>query len=235
MKYLVYQYYREPNTDRLKKDRPGVYIKSDYEYYEYSKKSTSKYAEKVGAEYKFFNHPLPGNISPFFGIFLPFMEKWCHDYDAVCFLDSDIMATVNAKNIFDVASKEDISANMMNTAARWRKQRQFEWFSSIGGHFNSGVVVFPKPVYNKLIDFTSTIGNRHEKRGQVENSIGSFDQAQLNMFIKKENKYLKLDDEFNYHLGRKKHEYRFDMSLIHYHRHNKPMMRQDFDDKRILK
>lgn len=229
MKYLLYQYYRKlPNN---KKDK--FIIDDNNNYFELSEKSISAYADKFGNEYKFFNQPM-NNLPPFYGIFLPFTEQWCYDYDAVCFIDSDILATTHSKNVFDEATDDCISSMWMKTHARWRRGDDVKYWAD-KGHTNSGVVVFPKAIYEPLIEFCKTLYDKEKAKTKVFKSLGNFDQAQINLFIKQQNKYHKLTEEFNYHLGRERHEKRFEQSLIHYHRKHKSMMHQDFNDERILK
>ena len=228
MKNLIYQYY----YSIPKKDRTNHIMDDGNKYYEYSEKSMKKYAEKVGAEYQFINKPHP--VHPFYGIFLPFTEGWCHEYDNLCWIDADIMATKTATNVFEVAADDRVSANFMNTQSRWKGNRMFEWWAD-KGHINSGVVVFPRAVYNDLTEFVKDLQKRHDNRTVLETSLGNFDQAIVNTFVRSQNKYKILEDDLNYHLSRKKHESRFDQSLIHYHRKHKNMMAADFKDERILK
>jgi hypothetical protein len=228
MKKLIYQYYWSiPEQQRTN------HIMSDSnKYYTYSEKSIKKYAEKCGADYKFGNKEHP--VHPFYGIFLPFTEGWCHDYDVICWIDADILATKHSKNVFDLAAEDRISANFMNTQARWKNSPDMKWWSD-KGHINSGVVVFPKSVYAEVSDFVSDLDYLHKNRTIVETSLGNFDQAQVNKIVKKMNKYKALDDEMNYHLGRKDMEGRWSQSLIHYWRQFKPNLISDFNDDRILK
>ena len=228
MKNLVYQYY----YSIPKQDRTNHIIEDSNKYYEYSEKSIKKYAEKIGADYKFINKPHP--VHAFYGIFLPFTEGWCHEYDNVCWIDADILATKSAKNVFEIASNEVISANFMNTQHRWKNNKMFEWWAD-KGHINSGVVVFPRSVYNELIEYLKDLEHMHKNRSVLETSLGNFDQAIVNKFVRKQNKYFALGDDMNYHMTRKSHENRFQQSLIHYHRKNKHMMEPDFKNDRILK
>jgi hypothetical protein len=228
LKTLIYQYYYSlPVNERTDHIMPD----SD-RYYEYSEKSMRAYANKCESDYRFINKPHP--VSPFYGIFLPFTEGWCHDYDSICWVDADILATTRAKNIFDVASQDCVSAYFMDTHNRWKRDTVFEWWAD-KGHINSGVVVFPRAVYDPLIEYVKDLKRLHDGRTKLETSLGNFDQAIVNKFVRSQNKYKSLGEEFNYHLTRKPHEKRFDKGLIHYHRKNKIMMPKDFADVRILK
>lgn len=231
---LVYQYYRDHKKEKRENDNVGSYLQMGYDYWDYSEKSIKAYAKKIKCDYKFLDQPLKDNLSPFFGIFIPFVEGWCHDYDAICFIDSDIMATTKAKDIFKTASKESISAHLLRRSYGW-KDEDYSWFREIGGQFNSGTVVFPRAVYNDLIKFCKTLKSRHANRSAMAGRIGGLDQAQVNFFMREQNSYHKLDKEFNYHLTDYRHENRWDASLIHYHRKHKHMMKEEFRDNRILK
>lgn len=225
MKYLIYQYYSKVDPDKH-------IIETGYDYYDYSRKSISAYAAKYGIEYKFIDKKIP--LAPFYGIFLPFTEGWCHDYDAVCFIDSDIMATQNSKNVFDAASNEEVSVYFMDTQDRLKRICGLEWWA-YRGHANSGVTVFPRNVYNDICSFVSDLEKLHNTTTVVENSLGKFDQAIINKFLRHRNNYKILDSEFNYHLGRLPHDKRFSQSLIHYHRKHKNMIATDYDKEEILK
>jgi hypothetical protein len=237
MKNLIYQYYSSPDKDRVKKDRPGVYINAG-NYHEYSKQSISAYAKKHGVLYKFMDHKLPDDIPLFYGIFLPFLEGWCWDYDNICFIDSDIMATVNSGNVFDYAGKQGLTLHKMDASKhRFDSKRAFKFFNEINGFFNSGVVIFPRSEYENFIHFASTLKQRDLNRTSVENSLGGFDQGLLNTWIANHKRYNELPKQYNYHMGRyQKPERWYDgVSLIHYHREDKALMEPEFQDERILK
>lgn len=228
MKTLIYQYYYTlPQNERT-----HHIMSDDNQYHEYSRKSIQKYAESIGADYKFLGSKHP--VSPFYGIFLPFSEGWCHDYDYICWVDADMLATKTARNIFDFAEQDKISAHFMNTQARWRGKGEFAWWAD-KGHINSGVVVWPRSVYEFVTDYTKDLRALHDSRGVLETSLGNFDQAIVNKIVRKLNSYKTLDDDMNYHLGRKPQDARFAQSLIHYWRKTKPMLITDFNDERILK
>lgn len=196
-----------------------------------------KYAQEIcGADFKFLSDPLQDNMPPFFGIFAPFTgpEPWCHEYDSVCFVDSDMMATTTARNIFDHVSDTAVSAHLLRKGYRGTTGDYLYWYR-LGGHFNSGTVVFPRAVYEPLIEFCKTLKDRHDNRPQVANDIGGYDQAQVNFFIKEQDAYHKLDNEFNYHLTAYHPKDRFKASIIHYHRRHKSRMREEYNNDRILK
>ena len=240
MKTLVYQYYRDHTLEERKKELKQSYLDVGYEYWEYSRKSIEKYAELCGSEYKFLSNPVKDNLPPFFGIFEPFYEGWCHEYDSICFIDSDILATVDAKNIFDYASEENISAHLLKQNY---KPVVGEYWLEMGGHFNSGVVVFPRAVYDDLIEFCETIRERYDrdwanpssKSRQLYNHLGGYDQSYLNFFIQEKDSYTKLEKEFNYHLNQYDHKEVWEASLIHFHRLAKKHIEVYFKNKNILK
>jgi hypothetical protein len=226
-KLLIYQYYRHvPDT--------GKTVNAGYNYHEFSSSSISAYAKKIGVDYRFIDHEIP--ISPFYGIFLPFTEGWCHDYDAVCFIDSDILATVHSPNIFDYSSKELISIHLMSNARpRGKNLSDVDYFMK-NGIFNSGVVIFPRATYDSLIEHTKNLNEYHRSLNETHNSIGSLDQAFINFYIRDVVKtYHNLDKKFNYNLSRNSLGTRFLNNFIHYHRLFKRNIKDDYYDGSIIK
>jgi len=241
LKTLIYQYYRDHTLEERTQELKESYLDVGFEYWEYSRKSIEKYAELCGADYKFLSNPVKDNLSPFFGIFEPFYEGWCHDYDSICFIDSDMLATKDSKNIFEYASEENISAHFLEVNF---KPIVGEYWLEMGGMFNSGTVVFPRAVYNDIIEFYKTIAERHDKAftnpnshdRQMYNHLGGYDQSYLNFFIQEKNSYTKLDREFNFHLTNYGHMDMLDASLIHFHRQAKSRIENYYNDAdRILK
>ncbi len=215
MKKLIYQYYAEaPNS--------GPSIKTEFNYWELSKQSVSKYAEQCDADYKFLSHPF--GHSPFYGIFLPFIEGWCKEYDAVCFMDSDILATTNFDNIFDHIEDDRINYVQMKLKSK------DHWLDSHGGHGNSGVVVFPRKIYESIGNYF----NKHIKN-PPKGRMGGWDQLMINLYVIEQKKFKGLPDKFNWHMTRWSHDLRWDQTLIHYHRNHKEWMKDEIHDARILK
>jgi len=226
-KFLIYQYYRHvPDT--------GKTVNAGYNYHEFSSSSIRAYAKNIGVEYRFLDHEIP--VSPFYGIFLPFTEGWCHDYDSVCFIDSDILATVHAPSIFDHASKELISIHLMNTARpRGKNLLDIDYFTN-NGILNSGVVVFPRSSYESLIEHTNNLEEYHSSITSDHESIGSLDQAFMNFYIRDVAKtYHNLDKRFNYNLSRNSVNTRFANYLVHYHRSFKRNIKEDYYNGSVIK
>jgi hypothetical protein len=229
-KYLIYQYYRHvPNT--------GKTINVGYNYYDFSKSSIRAYAANIGVEYRFIDKEIP--VSPFYGIFLPFTEGWCHEYDAVCFIDSDILATQFTPNIFEYASDELLSIHLMTYAKPSKTivvdDDSLDYFKE-HGIFNSGVVVFPREVYQSFIDHTESLKEFHESITPVHESIGSLDQAFINFHIKDVLKdYYNLDKKFNYNLSRNQFNTRLSNYFVHYHRNFKKYIQSDYYNPSVIK
>lgn len=231
MKTLIYQYYYS-----LPQDKRTHHIMDDSNnYHELSRHSIRRYAMEHGHDYKFLDHEHP--VSPFYGIFMPFTEGWCHDYDAICWMDADILATKDAKDVFSKYNAGKISAYFMETQNRWKGKPDdspWGWFKD-KGHINSGVVIFPKSTYHYITNFVSDLQHLHDTRTELETSLGNFDQAIVNKIVRNLDSYQELKREWNYHLGRYPQEGRFDANLIHYWRQFKGQMKIDFEDERILK
>ena len=227
MKTLIYQYYRKLPQQA----RTHHIIKDDDNYFEYSQKSIQAYAEKYGHDYKFMSDEHP--ISPFYSIFNPFTEGWAEKYDAICWVDADILATTDAKDIFSQYHPNKISVYFMKSQRRWRGNSMFKWFQD-KGHINSGVVIWPRSLYKFVTQYLD-LQKEFNKRTILETSLGNFDQAIVNKIVRELDDYHEMDNMWNYHLGRYSHEARWDANLIHYWREHKNMLVDDFKDNRILK
>ena len=219
MKTLIYQYYRD-----AAKSTDGPAITVGYEYWKHSRKTIQKYAHDVsGSDYKFLDHDI--GMSPFYGIFVPLIEGWADDYDAICFIDSDILATKNSKSVFNYSNEDCISFNQMGVKAC------HPWLRERGGHGNTGTVIIPRQMYKPLLNyFENNVGKL-----QNEIHMGGWDQQLINMFVVSQQKFNPLPNEFNWHMTRYDQTKRWEQSLIHYHRENKKMMSDEFNDNRILK
>lgn len=232
-KNLIYQYYAE-------RGQSPAYIRPNFQYYKLSEQSISAYAKKHGAEYKMLSGELPAGLPMFFGIFVPFFEDWAKEYDNICFMDSDILATINAKNVFNFASDTAISAYFMDTRRRWGKSK-LDAFWADKGHANSGVVVFPRAIYDQMREYAVPSNIWRPKAPlQFSKALGDFDQAAINFFMRDTNNYAVLPRSFNYHMQRygttpAGAAARWGQDLIHYHRRHKNLMQTDFQDSRILK
>jgi len=234
MKILLYQYFDPP-------------INFNKNYWDYSISSIKKYAEKIDVEYEFISGGAP--YHPQYGILIPFIERWCDDYDLLIYVDCDILATSNSKNIVEYVNFENININHMNTGPLIVDpiESQSPWFED--GHANSGVVVFPKKIY---LDFINYLGNlkHHWARDKLNgnfnapNTFGGGDQQILNMYAKENNRKLSnLHYDFNFHMSRYDQSQRFCSSLIHYHgglskrrnNNNRKLMIEDYFCDKILK
>lgn len=223
---LIYQYYYDWDDITSKK--------VDFKYYELSQRSMEVYCLLHDIEYRFLNKPLD---VPFYGIFLPFQEGWCHEYDNICFVDSDMLATVGSKNIFDHVADNVISLTFMDTN-RGLKYRGMMPKMRNNGHANSGVVNFPRAVYDAFTEYVLAElddYNANKDKDIRIKDMGDFDQAFINLFIGRTGLYRELTEAFNWHLGRRDHNKRWLQNFIHYHRTHKKMMNDDFIDMRIIK
>lgn len=225
---LFYQYYHnEPHISRA--------VKTGYNYHDFSKSSVQAYAEKYDYSYLLIEKQIP--VSPFYGIFLPFTEKWCHEYDAVCFFDSDIMITSHARDLIEFCSDSYISAHLMkNKKIGGKMYEQLDFFRQ-NGFVNSGVVCFPRNVYTFMENYLSDIEQLHSTLGPMHEYIGGLDQAIINFMLKNELNWnlCDLDKSFNYNMSRYPYSRRFVNDVLHYHRTFKQYMYTDFNTDIILK
>ena len=230
-RFLIYQHYYKLPDD----ERPSIVLNDENEYFKLSHQSIRLYAKKFGHHYHHIDKK--HDISPFYAIFDPFVEGWCEDFDAVCWIDSDVLATVSAENVFDSLELNEIAGFMMNTHGRFRNagvRKEGQWFRK-HGHMNSGVVVFPRKKYGPIREMLSDLVQLHACTGRIEGLLGNYDQAIVNKMLRKFDGYEAMDRTFNYHLGRNDVEMRFEQSLIHYWRKFKPMLLNDFESEIILK
>ena len=99
------------------------------------------------------------------------------------------------------------------------------------GHANSGVVVFPKSIYEKIVKFLGDLSEHFKKNDH--NYLGGYDQLVVNNFEKTYG-FSNIDYKFNYHLGRYNLNDRKNTYLIHYHRNFKKLMNQDIEKEWVL-
>lgn len=230
-KFLIYQHYFKVPRD----EREPMTLDDDDDYFKLSQRSIRRYSERFGHHYHLIDKKHA--ISPFYAIFDPFTEGWCHDYDAVCWIDSDVLATATAADLFASLELKEIAGYMMDTHGRfWNAgvRRDGKWFRK-HGHMNTGVVVVPRTKYEAVTKGTEDIEHLHGVQGRLEKLLGSYDQAIFNKILQKLDSYEVLDSSFNYHLGRQDIDKRFDQSLIHYWRKFKSLLTDDFSNDRILK
>lgn len=209
VKALFFQYWEDepPGPDSNAAPAPDG-------YWRHSVASIGAYARRCGAEYQLRTGGAP--ISPFYGIFTPFLDGTCDAFDLVVFFDCDVMATPGARNILDHLTG-GVQAHRMDQGPVERRR--------MVARFNSGVVAVPRPEYGPMKAHLRRLEQMHagsqamRRNGNREQAAGGFDQYVLNQYPVRP-----LDWKFNYHLGRFPHEGRFEADLIHYHRAHKAMM-----------
>jgi len=153
--------------------------------------------------------------SPYYGIWTPLLNDDCHKYDAICYIDCDVLATSHARDITKHISKDSISAHFV-MGKIWA---------------NSGVVSFPRSLYSKFTTYLSNLRALHKMPRKYP---GNRDQKILNYFMIPD-RYHDLAPEFNWLMFRYDINNRLDKSLIHYMIGFKKMMKSDFPDPKILK
>jgi hypothetical protein len=222
------------------------YNNSNAEYAQKSKQSIEKYAEQVDADYKFYDGGVPlGN--PYYGMFLPFFDSTCYDYDVMCFMDSDILSTTRNGDVFKL-SNSNIGVHHMNSGPvrpdKEKAVREFIVASGVDewkdiGHGNTGVVLFPEEQYEGFVEHLNHLPAMHEIASknsgpQGHKPLGGFDQYVVNKYTL-EHGLNQLPWDFNYHLAQYYHERRFEAQLIHYHGNLKGMLVEEFEREDILK
>jgi hypothetical protein len=234
VKHVFYQYFKTARQKTLVET-------ASFNYVNLSLDSIGAYARKYGYERRFESKTIVP-FSEFYGIFLPFLEGWCWDYDSICFVDCDIMASTEAENIYDYVSMDTINAYVQPSLSMVAHETdsRFEFYrQKMGGWVNSGVVVFPKSIYSDLIYFLKDLPEYFEMRMQTyPMSIGFFDQFVVNEFIRLNGSWNALPEKFNYIHGHPDvwHQIKEEEAqLHHYHRKSKEKMLQAFESGKILK
>ena len=224
MKNLIYQYFEPTRRPMLPKE-----YEFDRDYWQFSQQSISKYAEKIGAEYLFEESGAP--FDPHYSIFNLFIDDRCHEWDNICFIDCDVLATTLAKNIFENSSKTHVSVIQSNTGPLHTEpfEKIAEWRNC--SELNTGVVVFPRSTYSG-VQLSSWFIETYHKIDSWEH--GGFDQ-ELMWDYAKQYGFCNLEPQFNYMVTYYKPEHRWNQSLIHYHYNMKHKLPHDFQNPMILK
>jgi len=227
MKKLIYQYFWE-NPD----DKNNIHNPAGHRYWEDSRRSISAYAKKIGVEYKYLDHPIP--YSPFYGTLCPVYEGWAKEYDVICFVDSDILATTNDGDIFEYANVDKIGMTQMGVKGTqwWNEQKSPE---GLTGHCNAGVVMIGR---NRYDDINKTIEKHGWNRRLKKTGLGGYDQTWLNEHIEIDlgaDKFTSLPKKYNWHIYRYKKEGMYDSVFIHYHRDYKKLMASEMTKDIIIK
>jgi len=206
--FLIYQYFCKSN---------GMYCDVDStDYYQLSHQSIQKYCLQHNIDYELFDNG--HKITPFYGIFVPFCLNHIYNYDAICFIDSDILATKNSINVFDYYHESKITANIMDL-----------------GHANTGVVIFPKSFFTEIqTNILDKLEDMHDKILPIMDKYGPFDQYLINKFYLPD-KINNLPKHMNWVIHRYGLKNRFEKSLIHYNMAYKSHIHKDFVSDLILK
>lgn len=206
MKFAIYQYFAKSDTKLCD-------INSS-DYYNLSHKSVSKYSFNYNIDYQLITKG--HKITPFYGIFTPFSESLFDNYDAICFIDSDILITIHAENLFNYYNKHKITCHIMPNL----------------GHANTGVVIFPKIFFSEIK--SKIIDNLSDLHTNTFHKYGPYDQFILNKFYLPD-KIHNLPEHMNYILHHRPFESRFEKNIIHYNSYWKDKMHEDFNNPLILK
>lgn len=230
MKKLVYQYFYGKNDYPLK-----------------SSASARAYAASIGADYSFKTEGHP--IRFHYGIFMPFLDDTVDKYDAVLFLDTDMLVTVGAEDIFEYMDDNigvwhmndgPVKPYVKNLVEEHARKVCPDWIDK--GHGNTGTVLFPRAVYNEFKIYLKRLAALDQEARKGVNVVpghtplvyGGWDQYVVNSFNYQHGVNF-LPYKFNYHLNQLPEEGRWDASFIHYHGGYKNLLRTEFNDERIMK
>ena len=197
--------------------------------WELSFQSIKKYAEKYKVDYLLLDSGAPH--TGYYAPFIPFLDDFYKQYDNICFIDADILATINSNNIFEDKYTNLQLLNIHKSACGPMRVDPFgviaDWQNV--DEINSGTVLMPKLIHNLL---KSSIENRLE--ADVGWAHGGWDQEIFWEFAEKYG-YNDLHYKYNYMLTYYDHRYRFDQTFIHYHWNMKHILEVDFESELILK
>ena len=208
------------------------------EYVNLSKRSVEKYAGLIQADYLFIDKPPPIHVG--YGSFFPFLDKMCFNYDKICSVDCDVLATQNYKNIFDESDNDRISLNHISSGPLIENEITFKYPNAVWnniGHGNSGIVVFPASTYQNIIEYIGDLSLHYRNLlnyRSLRPRIGVYDQVILNLFSLKHG-FFDLNYTFNHLMHRYRHDLRFDSTFIHYCKKYKDQIYSDFLSNKILK
>jgi hypothetical protein len=106
MKVLVYQFHKKDTFTMIPDGFRTIPVESYGNYWELSAKSVKKYADKWGFDYLFLNPGPEDDYKPFMFNETQFERyrsiEFLKNYDAVLYIDSDVLITPDADNIVDI-------------------------------------------------------------------------------------------------------------------------------------
>ncbi len=224
MRNLIYQYFEPTRRPML----PPEY-EYDREYWQFSVDSIKKYAERHQIEYLF--ETSGAQYDPHYSLFNLFVDGRCWNWDNICFIDCDVLATIYAGNIFHYIDSKRLNIIQSNTGPLHTEpfEKIAEWRNTT--ELNTGVVVFPRSTYKDIIMYAKLIKDYYDEDSWTH---GGFDQEIIWDYAK-EYGFNNLEPRFNYMITYYKPEHRFHQSLIHYHYNMKHKLPHDFQNVMILK
>lgn len=211
MKCLIYQYFHQIKQRAEKKKPP---------YWQLSQNSINAYARKYRHDYLFLSHKVKPSF--WYGSFELFLNKTYQsildNYDLICYIDTDVLATIDAPDIFQAVGRQHISANYLKCYHQ----------------VNAGIVVFPQSEYQNLRDWLSK--NLEIIHWRNSWPMGPFDQQVLNLYLH-QGQFARLPKQFNWMPHIYGEENRLTgRNLIHYlAQYKNTLMEKDYEHDRILK
>lgn len=243
MKYLICQYHHNsPTTAEMKAemdyntDVHDSMGRDGYaDYYKLSVKSVSAYAKKYKHDYQLFD-VLDKSIGEnyFYGLFYPFKNQLVDSYDGVCFIDTDILITKNAPNIFRHMHSDKLSGYFRRWNSDELKSVDPKKIRSIKilptGKINTGVLLIPKAMYSVMRDIKLTSANKGI------GYYGSHDEGIINKYIRENGQFSPMPRKFN-HVVTPEYftDNRLNSFFIHYCWDAKRKMSDDFHTEIIIK
>lgn len=214
-------------------------------YVAQSRMSLRRYAEEIGAEYRFYSGPFwrhDGQPEPnrYFSTFAPFYEDEWGEFGAMLYVDCDCLAARSAPDVFEENAGVDFGmVRLLAGPCRPGKADSVREHARLAGspreHANAGVVLWSRDGAAEFAGHLPT-APRDERRLQNGDWLfGGNDQALLNRWGNARG-MAGMDCRWNYHLGQFIEEPRFGLgAIIHYHSQARGLIDPDYNSANVWK
>jgi len=163
---------------------------NDSDIFDITKKSWKHYCKRHDIDFYVIDTPMHPNTSPHWFRYWIFDLK--PDYDRYMYIDTDIMVSWDAPNIFECYNENDFCAIKDNSGLSWIWEGICGYQSMFPDtkldwdvYFNSGVLLFSKKHQSLITDFKQFYIDNQDIIEQYRDKFKKgFDQTVFNYFIK---------------------------------------------------
>ena len=180
-----------------------------------------RYAERVDADFIIMGKSdISDRLSPYYE--KTQIYSYLDQYEQVLFIDTDILITPDAPDLFEICPKDMVSAVSVDAVYKAVEEEKLLLKELLGvidwqlPYFNSGVVMFTRQ-HKQLLNTTDGLIERwiqgkeqNGRNGLNDQSIFNYRANQLNIPVHY------IDYSFNFTKARRCFEKRFTMNFIHY-------------------